>query len=216
MVTSTFYNDSAEHKSGESGVEMGYQQLHSPELRSVPFPRFDGQPATVNTASSSLPYRSGIYRNPASDLFTSTIPGLGGDGLSNSADLPDVLRSVLREQNIDFRNDFYWLNRFHSENRQNPAEMERSLLQFRQHQQLMRSNRRQGSVPELRLPGSLIRVMTTDNATIPTSPLYPGFHLSGVQTGDEEVRSNIFMPPTWNSPSTGAANFSPEHQPKHR
>jgi len=41
--------------------------------------------------------------------------------------VPSVLRSVLKQENIDFENDFYWLSKFQQERRHNPEEMEQSL-----------------------------------------------------------------------------------------
>lgn len=44
--------------------------------------------------------------------------------------LPSVLRSILKQENIDYENDFYWLNRFQQERKSlGPTEMEKSLLQ---------------------------------------------------------------------------------------
>lgn len=199
MVTSTFYSDGRERKHGDDGVELG--QVSSPEVRPGPFPRME---STQNGGRYGVQSRFVSHRSAfPSDLFASTIPSLGGGGLVDSADLPDVLRSVLREQNIDFRNDFYWLNRLHSDSRRNPAELERSLHTFRQ-------QRRQGStslytsdVPNLRLPGAHDLPPREGQSSIaPTSPLYPGFHLSGVRTGEG---NNIFLPSAW-SPPAGSTN----------
>lgn len=43
-------------------------------------------------------------------------------------DLPSVLLSILRQENIDYENDFYWMAQFHAERRRDPAAVERSIL----------------------------------------------------------------------------------------
>jgi autophagy-related protein 9 len=49
---------------------------------------------------------------------------------SRNNNLPSVLRSILKQENIDYENDFYWLNRFQQERKSlGPSEMEKSLLQ---------------------------------------------------------------------------------------
>jgi hypothetical protein len=42
-----------------------------------------------------------------------------------------VLLSVLRQENIDYENDFYWLNKFQKERMRDPSKLERSLQQSR-------------------------------------------------------------------------------------
>jgi hypothetical protein len=196
IVTSTFYDDRQQERKSD-GAEMG--NMHSPELRSLPFPKIE----TSSTQQTSFGMaRIPIQRQSSqtrSYLFSSTIPS--GNSLLDQTELPDVLLSVLREQNIDYRNDFYWLNRFHAENRQNPVEMGRSILQFRQqqHQQQMLQQYQSGDgriarelsndsagAPSLNLPGG--------HSSVPTSPTYPDFNLGGGQP------NNIFMPPTWSPP----------------
>jgi len=56
-----------------------------------------------------------------------TTAGSNVIGVSN---LPSILRSIMREENIDFENDFYWLQRFRQERYQGGSElMEKSLQQ---------------------------------------------------------------------------------------
>lgn len=43
-------------------------------------------------------------------------------------DIPSVLLSILRQENIDYENDFYWLTQFHAEKRRDPTGLEKSLL----------------------------------------------------------------------------------------
>lgn len=194
MVTSTFYSDGRERKHNDDGVELG--QVSSPEVRPGPFPRIE---STQNTARYGAQSRFSSHRSSFQpDLFASTIPSMGGGGLADSADLPDVLRSVLREQNIDFRNDFYWLNRFHSDSRRNPVELEKSLHTFRQLRRQGSASLYSSDVPNLRLPGT----HEGQSSMAPTSPLYPGFHLSQVRTGEA---NNIFLPSAW-SPPAGSTN----------
>lgn len=61
----------------------------------------------------------------------STSGGVGAD-LHQSVNLPSVLLSVLKQQNIDYKNDFYWLTRFKHEKMLNAHELERSILLFQQ------------------------------------------------------------------------------------
>jgi hypothetical protein len=43
-------------------------------------------------------------------------------------DLPSVLLSILKQENIDYENDFYWMAQFHAERRRDPAGVEKSIL----------------------------------------------------------------------------------------
>lgn len=46
-----------------------------------------------------------------------------------TAHLPSsVLMSILRQENIDYENDFYWIQKFHHERLRDPVSLERSLL----------------------------------------------------------------------------------------
>lgn len=46
---------------------------------------------------------------------------------NNNGELPSVLLSVLRQEHIDYENDFYWMTRFHHDKLHNPRELEQSL-----------------------------------------------------------------------------------------
>jgi len=57
--------------------------------------------------------------------------GVNATGISN---LPSVLRSIMREENIDFENDFYWLQRFRQERHNEGSEFMEKSLHFSSHQ----------------------------------------------------------------------------------
>jgi hypothetical protein len=41
--------------------------------------------------------------------------------------IPSILRSIMKQENIDYENDFYWQNKFRQERRKNPVFLEKSL-----------------------------------------------------------------------------------------
>lgn len=50
-------------------------------------------------------------------------------GTGTTTHLPSsVLMSILRQENIDYENDFYWIQKFHHERLRDPVSLERSLL----------------------------------------------------------------------------------------
>ena len=49
-------------------------------------------------------------------------------GASSRENLPSVLLSILKQENIDYENDFYWLAQFHADRRRDPAGLERSII----------------------------------------------------------------------------------------
>mmetsp|Transcript_32453 Transcript_32453/g.71428 ORF Transcript_32453/g.71428 Transcript_32453/m.71428 type:complete len:241 (+) Transcript_32453:96-818(+) len=61
-------------------------------------------------------------------LFESHRGGFQVSQQESRTDLPSVLRSILRQENIDYENDFYWLTKFQDEHQRDPAQLERSLL----------------------------------------------------------------------------------------
>jgi hypothetical protein len=51
------------------------------------------------------------------------------DRVRSRHDMPSILRSILKEENIDYQNDFYWMNRFKEERMRDPENFDRSLNQ---------------------------------------------------------------------------------------
>lgn len=91
-----------------------------------------------------------------SHMYASSVDGFGSGG-----DMPSVLMSVLRAENIDYENDFYWLNKFNHERRHRPQSLEQSMQKQmqRQHQQSLGGgafspNIMRGSAAGLRLHSS--------------------------------------------------------------
>lgn len=170
---------------------------HSPsDRRKLPFP--GGFPSSGIELSRHVPQRL------STGLFSSSIP-LPGGAIS---DLPDVLRSVLREQNIDFHNDFYWLNRYHAERQRNPEEMDRSLIAFQRERSIYQSPVVSREVScendaEVQSPPD-----SSDGGVFSSNPVQqgssssvtsPGFHLSGLRFSESNVR-NVLVPSTWSPP----------------
>lgn len=48
--------------------------------------------------------------------------------IQQNADIPQVLRSILRNENIDYENDFYWMAKFRKDRMADPDSLERSCL----------------------------------------------------------------------------------------
>ena len=44
-------------------------------------------------------------------------------------DMPSILRSILKQENIDYQNDFYWMNRFQQDKMRDPEQFEKSMSQ---------------------------------------------------------------------------------------
>lgn len=81
--------------------------------------------ASQNMYSRGLSHGPGIAMGGtlASTTMNPLTQGLsGGQGQASA-----LLRSVLRQENIDFENDFYWLTQFRQERARDPTAMERSL-----------------------------------------------------------------------------------------
>jgi hypothetical protein len=51
------------------------------------------------------------------------------DRIRSRNDMPSILRSILKEENIDYQNDFYWMNRFKEERMKDPENFDKSLNQ---------------------------------------------------------------------------------------
>lgn len=61
-------------------------------------------------------------------LFESNMNRRSGYQNRSKGDLPSVLMSIMRQENIDYENDFYWMTQFHAERLRDPAGVERSLM----------------------------------------------------------------------------------------
>ena len=53
---------------------------------------------------------------------------LSGDRKHDPGTLPSVLMSIMKQENIDYQNDFYWLTKFQQQRQQDPPVFESSLL----------------------------------------------------------------------------------------
>lgn len=83
----------------------------------------------LNSSRFNAPRRNNaMYHRPAneSSYFSSQLQS--SSQAATAAAMPSVLRSILRQENIDYENDFYWLNKFQKERVKNPEELEKSLL----------------------------------------------------------------------------------------
>ena len=66
-----------------------------------------------------------------------SIPGFGAgfsatrtvERVNSRNDMPAILRSILKQENIDYQNDFYWMNRFQQERMRDPDTFEKSMEQ---------------------------------------------------------------------------------------
>mmetsp|Transcript_9901 Transcript_9901/g.16301 ORF Transcript_9901/g.16301 Transcript_9901/m.16301 type:complete len:1086 (-) Transcript_9901:92-3349(-) len=94
------------------------------------------------------------YRNQQADY---------GLGASKQPDLPSVLRSILRQENIDYENDFYWMTKFNGERQRDASTLEKSLLSLQQSTMMMESPR-SSSIDALNLPVSPLPPKSTSRA----------------------------------------------------
>jgi hypothetical protein len=82
-----------------------------------------------------------IFRQPSPGLFhmgSHLSSGEGGGlsmGMGSTEDLPSVLLSLLKQQNVDYHNDYYWLEKFHRNKILSKNDFEKSLAEFHQFQQ---------------------------------------------------------------------------------
>lgn len=91
------------------------------------------QSALSVVGASNISHSSSAFPNPMmqrSALLqqsgaTFALNRSDGDALN----LPSILRSILKQENIDYENDFYWMTRFQQERAVDPVSMERSLSQ---------------------------------------------------------------------------------------
>jgi hypothetical protein len=51
------------------------------------------------------------------------------DRVQTRNDMPSILRSILKQENIDYQNDFYWMNRFQQDKMRDPEQFEKSMSQ---------------------------------------------------------------------------------------
>jgi hypothetical protein len=78
-----------------------------------------------------------ILRQPSPGLFHmgSHLSSGGEGGMGSTEDLPSVLLSLLKQQNVDYHNDYYWLEKFHRNKILSKNDFEKSLAEFHQFQQ---------------------------------------------------------------------------------
>lgn len=86
--------------------------------------------ALANSADQQRRSEMRGFQHSAHDrsLFQSNVQGASGYQQRSRGDIPSVLLSILRQENIDYENDFYWLTQFHAEKLRNPAALEKSLV----------------------------------------------------------------------------------------
>lgn len=96
-----------------TGIINNNQHLLSSSLRAGEMRPIQNNPSAF--ATPSLHSRS---QDPTQSM-------LGGD----AASVPSLLRSILNQENIDYQNDFYWMQRFRLERERDPRALEHSLAQ---------------------------------------------------------------------------------------
>jgi hypothetical protein len=82
-------------------------------------------PATM--VESVMPPGHATTQHPQRPHPQQQQPQLPADSAIFAAGLPSILRSALKEQDIDYENDFYWLEKFRDARRRNQEEFEKSL-----------------------------------------------------------------------------------------
>lgn len=113
----------------------------------------------------------------------------------SASDLPSVLMSVFRQQNIDYQNDFYWLAKFQHDKFRDPQELERSIAMFQ--------SQKMGSPPLSRtgMPrsGSLPNNMQDRSKVF--SPVMSSMNISTGGSGElSPGRAKGLLPP-WSPPT---------------
>ena len=98
---------------GLSGIEMSGLRGHHRTNDNTPFSPMRGE------ASALLGYPRSLFESVARSGTGGTGSGMsGGVGASSAlfgSGMPSVLLSVMRQENIDYENDFYWMDQFHHE-----------------------------------------------------------------------------------------------------
>lgn len=89
-------------------------------------PSFYGSPDRVHGDSILVSTSPRGQQSSRLDIHSTNYSS--GNSSTGRRDLPGVLRSILKKENIDYENDFYWLTKFQHEKKRNPAALERSLL----------------------------------------------------------------------------------------
>ena len=120
-------------------VPPGNQQKEQASQAIPPKPHLTPMSASVSASSPlkelflSLPRgmmnKSTGGQQSLSAAFSSypASPPQPGASSSIMANLPSVLMSILKEENIDYKNDFYWLTKFQQQRRTDPVLFENSL-----------------------------------------------------------------------------------------
>merc|ERR1711991_159982 len=105
-------------------------------------PQENTRPSVVsNSVSASSPLKD-IFLSPPRDLLDKSTGGQSASAAFASfsaspnqpvatdsmlADLPSVLMSIMKQENIDYHNDFYWLTKFQQQRKADPVLFENSL-----------------------------------------------------------------------------------------
>lgn len=85
-------------------------------------------PPTVNTTFASMSRRdmTSSMAMSGSSPIRNPIRHAEGNRINSANEIPAALRSILRNENIDYENDFYWMARFKRDRLTDPAGLEKS------------------------------------------------------------------------------------------
>lgn len=123
--------ESAHH----SNIEMTYRPGNNPRNPHGPRGVENSGECRPLSLMSPVATRSGLYprrgRSLLNDSAASTAHMSSRFSNNSRADLR-LLMSVLKAENIDFENDYYWMNKFHHDKVNHPQQLEKSLLQHSQ------------------------------------------------------------------------------------
>lgn len=123
-----------------------------------------------NSALHSVVMHESRYLGSRSLMAGSIEPSTRSRMGTGTTQLPSsVLMSILRQENIDYENDFYWIQKFHHERLRDPVSLERSLLLS----------------PDVGSSGAAVPV---DNSLSASSTILPPF-LTNVREGATPVSS---------------------------
>jgi hypothetical protein len=104
---------------------QGYTpQSHTQTIQKQPNTLYSNNPVTPNPTNEESSYLGNHHQSQQQ------LNQQRGESRSQPpiTHVPSLLRSILNQENIDYENDFYWLNRFHVEKNRDPIGLEQSLL----------------------------------------------------------------------------------------
>ena len=103
--------------------------LKSVRKNNAIFPPIDADIALSYYKSTSSSYnRAGPGLGPMNPFGERSV-SFSPDRAPTRQDMPSILRSILKQENIDYQNDFYWMNRFQEDKMKDPLNFERALGQ---------------------------------------------------------------------------------------